>query len=61
MPFLEAFTFEKFKNFQSEWLRSGRAVWYVTGNIGSDNAIEIVEQAIEKLNLKTVNKQDLKE
>lgn len=40
---LEKFTFEDFVVQSKEWLKSGRFVWYITGNISKDSAISTVE------------------
>lgn len=34
-----------------QWLQQGRFVWYITGNIGHEAAIEIVEKARATLGL----------
>jgi len=40
---LENYTYESFMQELAQWLVNGRYVWYVTGNISSDSAVEIVE------------------
>lgn len=40
-------------------MTSGRALWYITGNNGPENAISIVENARTKLNLKQTQIKDL--
>jgi len=40
---LENYSYESFMQELSQWLVNGRYVWYVTGNISNDSAVEIVE------------------
>lgn len=48
---LESFTFEEFVNMSNNWLKSGRLVWYVSGNFKSESAINIAEEVRKTLNL----------
>jgi len=41
--------------FMEDWLKNGRYVWYVTGNYGHDQAIELVEKTRELFGLKSVS------
>lgn len=59
IPHLEAFTYDQFTESLKEWLKSGRSVWYVGGNYGHDEAIELVESARAKLGLGAVQVEDL--
>ena len=43
------------------WLKSGRCVWYISGNCGHKEAIDIVERAKESLSLDTVAIEDLRD
>ena len=55
LPYLEEFTYENFMQYlDASWLKSGRAVWYISGNLGHEEAIALVESAREKLNLQKV-------
>jgi hypothetical protein len=36
---LEKFTFEDFVRMAGDWLKSGRLVWFVHGNIGKEAAL----------------------
>lgn len=42
-------------------MRSGRLLWFVNGNIGKDNAIEVVEKGRGVFNLQPTEKEDLSE
>ena len=41
---------------QSDWLKSGRMMWFVQGNFVKEEAIEIVEKVRDILKLKPVSK-----
>ena len=56
---LEDMTFEEFVNIGRDWMRTGRMVWFINGNIAKDVSIQIVERAREAFNLKPVEKEDL--
>jgi len=43
----------------SNWLKTGRMLWYISGNISHDTAIQIVDQARSILNIKSVPKAEL--
>ena len=58
---LESFTYQEFKEMQAMWLKNGRMVWYIHGNIHKDAAKSIVELAIQELNLNSVPKDSLTE
>ena len=42
---LQDFTYEKFQEYNANWLKQGRCMWYITGNVDSDVAIAIAENA----------------
>ena len=50
-PLLENYSYEKFNEDMAQWMKSGRYVWYITGNITSDEAIQIVEKTRETMGL----------
>jgi len=56
---LEEFKYDDFKGMLQQWLKSGRMVWYVHGNVSKENAIHIVEKARSTLNLQETHKDDL--
>ena len=56
---LENYTFEEFVHESQEWLKSGRTLWYVSGNIAKEQAVHMTERAREILALKPVDKEDL--
>ena len=56
---LEELTFEEFARISQDWLRSGRLVWFVNGNITKESAVEVVEKGRHVFNLKAVDKEDL--
>ncbi len=56
---LEKFTFEDFVSMASHWLKSGKLLWFVTGNLDKQSAILMVEKARTVLSLANVDKDDL--
>lgn len=56
---LEDFTYEQFKEMQASWLKTGRMVWYVYGNIEKETAIKTVEQARQILKIENVTRDSL--
>ena len=58
---LETFDYENFKEMQVDWLKHGRMMWYATGNISKETSTQIVEEAIELLDLQTITKDELKD
>lgn len=42
---LESFTYDQFKKYLKDWLKTGRSVWYVSGNYDNEKAISLVEEA----------------
>ena len=49
---LEKFTYQDYKNDVQHWLKSGRFVWYISGNYSHDGAIQLVEETRKMFNLK---------
>ena len=56
---LEDYTYEVFMEQCQRILKSGRCVWYVSGNYGHSQAIDLVEQARALFNFKTVKIEDI--
>lgn len=56
---LESYTYEDFERQHAEWLKSGRQLWYVTGNYGHEEAIQLVEKARTHFNLSSVKIEEL--
>jgi len=56
---LEPFTYEQFKEMQAAWLKTGRMLWYVYGNIDKKTSIETVEQARALLKITGVPRDSL--
>ena len=56
---LENYTFEEFVHESQEWLKSGRTLWYVSGNIAKEEALYLAERVTEILALEPVEKEDL--
>lgn len=56
---LEGYTFENFQESHKNWLKSGKQVWYVTGNLGHEQAIEIVDSTRAQFRLSDVKIEDL--
>jgi insulysin len=48
---LETFTFDGFKTYLKDWLKTGRSVWFITGNYDNTEAIALVEKASAILKL----------
>jgi secreted Zn-dependent insulinase-like peptidase len=40
---IEALTYDQFKQWQSTWMKTGRAVWLVTGNISEEQAKSFIQ------------------
>lgn len=57
--YLENYTFEDFQAKQKNWLMSGRQLWYVTGNFGHEQAVELVESTRDQFKLQSVKIEDL--
>lgn len=58
---LEKFTFDSFNQYLTNWLKTGRSVWYICGNYSHDKCIELVEESRKKFNLTPVKIEDLPE
>ena len=43
--------YAKFKEYQQNWMKTGKTVWFVCGNYGHDEAVELVEKARAKMQL----------
>jgi secreted Zn-dependent insulinase-like peptidase len=56
---LEKLTFEEFVSMASHWLKSGKLLWYVTGNLDKQSAIQMVEKARKVFSFGHVDKDDL--
>lgn len=56
---LETFVFEDFTELLGQWLKSGRQVWYISGNLDADASIKIVENARDTLALESVKIENL--
>ena len=56
---LEGFTYERFKIMSAQWLRHGRMLWYVYGNVSKDQAKLIVDGAVQSIGLQPMSKDDL--
>lgn len=51
---LKDFTYEDFKYYLAKWLKNGRSMWFIYGNLSEEAAVEIVEDARTKINLAPV-------
>jgi len=56
---LESLTFEEFLTLTQGWLKSGRMLWYVTGNIDKQPSIQMVENAKRVFQFRAAEKDDL--
>ena len=48
---LEKFGYDGFTGYIKDWLKTGRSVWYITGNYDHDKCILLVEDARKKFGL----------
>jgi len=48
---LETFTYAKFQDYLKVWLKNGRFLWYINGNISEESALKIVDSATVKFGL----------
>jgi secreted Zn-dependent insulinase-like peptidase len=55
----EKITYEEFIGQRDLWLKKGRLVWFVLGNISSKNALKLATDSNALFNLKTEAKEDL--
>jgi len=51
---LENYKFSQFFRELQTWLHSGTTVWFVDGNFTKDNALDIVAQSCQTLDLENV-------
>ena len=56
---LEDFDYDAFKAMQSQWLKTGRMIWYSYGNLTKEQSKEIVDQAVSLMALQSVPKDSL--
>lgn len=56
---LEAFTYEDFQTLHKDWLKQGRSVWYISGNISAEGAINLVEKTRAQLKLESMSIEDI--
>lgn len=56
---LETFDYEKFCTMKVDWLKSGRMLWYVYGNISKEDATELCQNGVNLMNLESVPKESL--
>ena len=56
---LENFTYENFMANKAEWLKSGRMLWYVYGNLTKEDAIQITQSGTSLMQLQSVPKDSL--
>ena len=57
--YLESLDYNTFKVMRAQWLKRGRMMWYACGNLGKETSKQIVEQAIQLLNLQPVHREEL--
>jgi insulysin len=55
---LETFDYSKFKDYIKDWLKNGRFLWYINGNISEESALKIVDSATSKFGLKELAIED---
>jgi len=55
---LENFTYEEFQKMQAQWLKSGRMLWFVHGNLSKDDAIAIVDGARSTFKITPIPKEE---
>lgn len=56
---VEGFTFQKFVELSSKFLKTGRSVWFFNGNMTSEKVKEIVLTTVETIGLKSIPKDEL--
>ena len=56
---LEDYTFSKFENDLNSWLKKGRFVWYISGNISPETAIKIASDGITQFGLESLDKSEI--
>jgi secreted Zn-dependent insulinase-like peptidase len=56
---LEGFTFEEFLDINAGWMKSGRLLWFVSGNMSKETAISLAEKTRKVFNLRPTEKEDL--
>lgn len=56
---LVGFTYERFQHYNQNWLKQGRCMWYATGNIDSEVAIQIAESAQNKIGFQPLAREDI--
>ena len=56
---LNDFTYETFEGMQSQWLKHGRMLWYISGNYSKEQAKQTVSQVVNLMNLESIPKEAL--
>lgn len=56
---LEDYSYADFKEHHQRWLNSGRQLWFVTGNFGHQEAVDLVENARSEFDLSSIKLEDL--
>lgn len=56
---LDKLSFDKFVKMSNEFLKTGRFLWFVNGNISKDEVVELCESAVSTLDVSGVGRSDL--
>lgn len=56
---LEPFEYVDFQEFHKDWLKSGKCIWFISGNLTSEQAVSLVESAMQQLNLAPLAEEDI--
>lgn len=57
----EKFTFEKFVEYNNQWLKTGKLICFAAGNLTKEDALLFVDELTESIPLRDVNHEDLLE
>jgi hypothetical protein len=56
---MQGYNFSQFESDLDSWLKKGRFVWYVSGNISPETAIKIAEDGISQFGLAPLSKLEI--
>lgn len=50
--YLRSMSYEEFKALKKQWLKTGKTMWFICGNVSKDVAKKIVEDSLTSLTVK---------
>ena len=56
---VQSYTFEEFLQDQSHWLKSGKQYWYICGNYGENESINLAEDTKNLMNFKPLGLEEV--